>query len=135
MNRNYTIIPAETTLQQLVDHHILVSGRCCFIVTQGDKVMSLLTLHRIKEAPRTEWPTTTAAQVMIPAPQMKRVQPDAELWTALEAMDRDGVNHLPVMPDGRMLGLLSRDDIVGFLRAPRIISFPLCVIPMCLSAK
>jgi len=41
--------------------------------------MGLLTLHRIKEALRTEWPTTTAAQVMIPVPQMKRVQPDVEL--------------------------------------------------------
>ena len=119
MNRNYAVIPGETTLQQLVDYHILGSGRRCFIITQGDKVTGLLTLHRIKEAPRTEWPTTTVAQVMIPAPQMKRVQPDAELWTALEEMDRDGVNQLPVMTDGQMLGMLSRDDIIGFLRSRR----------------
>ena len=122
MNHNYTIIPAETTLQQRVDHHILVSGRRCFMVTQGDRIIGLRTLHRIKEAPRTEWPTTTAAQVMIPVPQMKRVQPDVELWTALEAMGRDGVNQLPVMVDRQMLGLLSRDDIVGFLRTRRELS-------------
>ncbi len=112
-------IPAGTTLQQLVDYHILGAGQRCFVVTQDDKVMGLLTLHRIKEAPRTEWPTTTAAQVMIPAPQMKRVQPNAELWTALEEMDRDGVNQLPVMTDGQMVGMLSRDDIISFLRTRR----------------
>jgi CBS domain-containing protein len=53
-----------------------------------------------KEVPRTEWPTTTAAQAMIQIEQTKRVKPDAELWAALEEMDRDGVNQLPVMADG-----------------------------------
>ena len=117
MNHNRTVIPAETTLQQLVDHHILGSGQRCFMVTQGDKVMGLLTLHR--KVPRMEWPTITNAQIMIPVPQMKRVQPNAELWTALEEMDRDGINQLSVMTDGQMLGMLSRDDIIGFLRARR----------------
>jgi signal-transduction protein with cAMP-binding, CBS, and nucleotidyltransferase domain len=31
-------------------------------------------------------------------------------------MDRDGVNQLPVMTDGQILGMLSRDDVIGFLR-------------------
>jgi predicted transcriptional regulator len=122
MNRDYPIIPAETTLQQLVDHHILGGGRRCFIVTQGDRVAGLLTLHHIKETPRSDWPTVTAVQAMLPAAQMKRVQPDAELWTALEEMDADGVNQLPVMTDGQMLRLLSRDSIIGFLRARRELS-------------
>jgi len=52
-------------------------------------------LHHVKGTPRSDWPTTTAAQAMIPAEQMKRVRPDGELWTALEEMDRDGVNQLP----------------------------------------
>lgn len=122
MNRDYSIISAETTLQQLVDRHILGGGRRCFIVTQGERIAGLLTLHHIKEIPRSDWPIVAAAQVMLPAAQMKRVQPDAELWTALEEMDADGVNQLPVMTDGQMLGLLSRDGIIGFLRARRELS-------------
>jgi len=119
MNRNYTIIPADATLQQLVDLHILGSGRRSFVVTQGDQVLGLLTVHRIKEAPQTEWPRTTTAQVMIPVEQMKRVRPEAELWEALEKMDMDGVNQLPVMMNGQLLGMLSRDGIIGFLRTRR----------------
>jgi len=46
----------------------------------------------------------------------KRVQPDAELWAALEEMDRDGVNQLPVMADGHIQGMLSREDVITFLR-------------------
>jgi CBS domain-containing protein len=53
---------------------------------------------------------------MIPVEQMKRVKPDTELWAALEEMDRDGVNQLPVMVDGKTEGMLSREDVVSYLR-------------------
>jgi len=31
-------------------------------------------------------------------------------------MDRDGVNQLPVMRDDQVVGMLSREDVVTFLR-------------------
>lgn len=31
-------------------------------------------------------------------------------------MDSDGVNQLPVMTDGHILGMLTREDVIGFLR-------------------
>ncbi len=31
-------------------------------------------------------------------------------------MDRDGVNQLPVVEDGRMVGMLTREDVISFLR-------------------
>ena len=116
MNRHYTAVPDDTTLQHLVDDHILGSGRRSFVVKRSDEAVGLLTLHHVKEVPRSEWPTTTSAQAMIPIEQTKRVQPDAELWAALEEMDRDGVNQLPVMADGQIQGMLSREDVITYLR-------------------
>ena len=75
-----------------------------------------MTLHRVKEVSRGKWATTSAAQVMLPVEKFKRIGPDAELWSALEQMDRDGVNQLPVMTDGHVLGMLSREDVITFLR-------------------
>jgi Zn-dependent protease/CBS domain-containing protein len=119
MNREYSSLPSDTTLQKLVDDHILGGGGRSFVVERGANVIGLLTLHRIKEVPRSEWPTRTVAQIMIPIEQAKRVRPDAELWGALEEMDRDGVNQLPVMTDGQIQGMLSRQDIIGYLRTLR----------------
>jgi CBS domain-containing protein len=56
---------------------------------------------------------------MLPMRDVKRVRPDSGLWDALEEMDRDGVNQLPVMIDGRCMGMLSREDSIGFLRTRR----------------
>jgi CBS domain-containing protein len=53
---------------------------------------------------------------MIPAAQLKKIAPNAEIWDAMEAMNRDGVNQLPVMSDGGIEGMLSREDIISYLQ-------------------
>ncbi len=116
MSTRCAAVPAELTLQQLVDEHILVGGQRCFLVNRGDNTVGLMTLHRIKEVPRPEWATTSAAQVMLPLELSKRLDPDTELWTALQKMDRDGVNQLPVTRDHHVIGMLSREDVITFMR-------------------
>jgi Zn-dependent protease len=119
MSRDYTAIQPSLTLQQLVDEHILGGGRRSFVVQENSHVDGLLTLHDIKEVSRDTWPTTTARQIMVPLARVKRTEPQAELWGAIEEMERDGVNQLPVMIEGRMVGMLRRQDIVSYLQALR----------------
>jgi CBS domain-containing protein len=116
MRRDYSAVSPGDTLEQLVNEHILGSGRRSLVVEQNDRVAGLLTLHHVKAIPRSDWSTTTAAQAMIPVGQMKRIRPDAELVDALGEMDRDGVNQLPVMVDDQIQGVLGRDDVISLLR-------------------
>jgi Zn-dependent protease len=116
MSTHYAIIPEDMTLQQLVDEQILGGGQRSFLVNRGGQTVGLMTLHRIKEVPRPEWATTSVAQVMLPFEQLKCVDPDAELWSALEKMDRNGVNQMPVIRDQHVIGMLSREDAITFLR-------------------
>ncbi len=53
---------------------------------------------------------------MLPLAAVKRIEPNAEVWEALEEMDRDGVNQVPVTTDGQVVGMLSRGDIVSYLQ-------------------
>src|SRR5271166_6131410 len=108
MSSHCAAIPGDLTLQELVDDHVLVGGQRCFLIARGQDTVGLITLHRIKEVPRGQWATTTAAEVMLPIEQLKRTNPDAELWATLQQMDRAGVNQLPVMRDSRVIGMLSR---------------------------
>lgn len=115
MSHDYISLLAETTLEEVVRDHILHSGRTSFLIMRDSKVVGLLTLHGIKQVPRSDWTTTTAAQVMIPAAKMQGIRPDAELWTALEKMGRNGVDQLPVMEQESIVGTLSRDDLIHYL--------------------
>ncbi len=117
MNTHYSTVPSDLTLQHLVDERILGSGQRCFMVERDDKPLGMITLHRVKEVPRQEWTTTKVADAMLPFDQLKSVDPDMELWPALQNMDRAGVNQMPVIKSQRVVGMLSRDDAITFLRS------------------
>lgn len=110
------VVSGDATLQELVDHHVLGGGRRSLLVGREDEIIGLLTLDRIKAVPREQWAATRAHQAMIPREEMKWVRPDTELAAALVDMDRDGVNQLPVMTDGRAQGTLTREDAINYLR-------------------
>ena len=116
MSTHCAIIPEDLPLQRVVDEQILGGGQRSFLVNRGDQTVGLITLHRIKEVPRREWATTSAAQAMLPFEQLKCIDPDTELWSALQKMDRNGVNQMPVIRDQHIIGMLSREDAITFLR-------------------
>jgi CBS domain-containing protein len=116
MGNACTHVPGDVSLQKLVDQEVLARGRRCFLVDQGDQVVGLLTLHDLKDIPRPSWTTTTAAQAMIPVEKLNSIDPNAELWTAMEQMGRDGINQMPVMLGNNLVGMLSRGDIVKYLQ-------------------
>ncbi len=110
-------VPRRLTLDVLVDQVAQTSGRRCFLVMEGDQVDGLLTLQRITDVPRARWPDTRAEDVMIPRAELKTVRPDDELTTVLERMTAEDVNQFPVLDEGRLLGMVSRDTLLSFLRA------------------
>jgi Zn-dependent protease len=116
MSHNYAIISPTITLQRLTDMHILGEGRRFFIVQDENSVRGVLTLQTIRQIPRDQWLNMTAEQAMIQAGDMQWVRPESELWDALERMDQNGVNQLPVIQDDQIAGLLTRENIISFLR-------------------
>ncbi len=116
MSKQYIFVYPDTTLQYLVENHILGSPQRSFLVKKDERVVGMLTIHAVQAIPKNEWPSKTVEQVMIPAAQMITVSPDTELYDAIQAMDRDGVNQLPVMANGDIQGILTREDVISYLR-------------------
>jgi CBS domain-containing protein len=116
MSNNYTIVYADTLLQTLVDEHILGSGRRIFMVKKGDQIVGMLTMHALQTVSKDRWSFDTVEQVMIPLADLKTVQPSTELFEAIQAMDSHGVNQLPVLVDGQVQGILTREDVISHLR-------------------
>jgi Zn-dependent protease len=116
MSQNYALIPGDTSLQQLADEHILGSGRRFFVVEQVGIPVGLLTLSNLNKVPRTAWGSTTAVQAMTPVEQFHLLKADTALAEALEDMDKEGINQLPVLSDGQVQGILTREGVINFLR-------------------
>ena len=116
MRRNFPRIPGDITLQALVDHFVLSASNGYFVVSGGIAGEGLITLSTLRTVPREAWPATTAERVMIPAAKLDSTTPDTGLWAALDKMGHDGVNQLPVLEGSRIIGMLSREDILQYLR-------------------
>lgn len=116
MSTDLTRLPAHITLDVLAEHHFLGGGKRAYIVEKNGRPAGILTIHQLKKAPKSQWPITTAEQIMIPLSGARTVQPNDDLWTALSHMDREGVNQVLVMENGAIIGTLSREDLVSFLQ-------------------
>lgn len=76
----------------------------------------MLTLRDITQIPRPKWRFTTTEQAMIPLRNLVSVEPNTQLMSALQTMDNAKINQLPVLIGEELVGMLSREQIVHYLR-------------------
>ena len=115
MTKDFPRISGDATIQELVDDYILPGKTRYFVLNGQDGAVGMVTLGTIQKVPRTEWASTHASQIMVPLTKLDATRPDAELWTALEKMGRDGVNQLPVVEGSGIVGILTREDVVHYM--------------------
>lgn len=116
MERDCPKVPALLPISHLVDEHVLVGGQRCFFVADNGSLLGMLTLRDITQIPKPKWGFTTAKQAMIPLGKLIQVDPETELLAALQLMDNANVNQVPVVVAGELVGVLSREQIVHYLR-------------------
>jgi len=119
MNRAPIMVPADISLQKLVDDYFLRYGIRSALVTQDDQLVGLITLSDIRHVPREQWGQVPVSRVMIPLNRLHVVSPQQSLNDVLPLMVSRDVNQLPVMQDGRVVGVLSRDAIMRYLEIKR----------------
>jgi Zn-dependent protease len=115
MSGDCVVVPPDMTIDHLVNGNILTSGRRCFPVGSGSEIMGLMTLHNIKEVPRDQWTTETVQQAMTPFDKLKWVRPDEELSSVLRILTQDDINQVPVVQDGKIIGMVSRENLLNFV--------------------
>ena len=116
MITSYPVVPPEITLSRLVEEHIFPAGHRLFMVASQDRVEGILTIDRIKSVPRQNWGVTRARDVMSPRDKLRTVQPSESALSALEQMSESNVNQIVVVSGERVIGLVTRDNLTGFLR-------------------
>ncbi|CAA9545381.1 MAG: hypothetical protein AVDCRST_MAG19-418 [uncultured Thermomicrobiales bacterium] len=109
-------VPSRLKLRQLVDDVALPSGQRYFLVIDGDEPRGLVTLRDLAKVPRERWDWASVGEVMVPWAQLQRVAPETELLTALRLMDDARIGQLPVVQNDRAIGLLTREEILHYLR-------------------
>ena len=114
MARDCTAVDGNDNLQTFVHEYLLRTGRRCFLIAEQGEVTGLITPNEVKGIPKARWPYTTVYDVMRPLEQLRTVTPETPVSEALEIIGRENINQLPAVANGRLEGMISRDQILRY---------------------
>jgi Zn-dependent protease/CBS domain-containing protein len=115
MTPDCPVIPPNVTIDRLVQEYVFTSGCYFFLVTDEDGVKGILTLNNIKAVSRQNWDVTQVKEIMTPIDKVKVAHPNQDALSILEEMDENDINQMPVVSEGRVIGLITRDNLLRFL--------------------
>ncbi len=118
MARDCATVDAHDSLQQLVEQ-MLRGGPRCFLVLEHGTIAGLITLKDVRQVPRDRWMLTPVGAVMRPLERLHTVSPDTPAIEGLKVMSEEDVNQLPVVEDGHVEGVVSRNQIIELLQTKR----------------
>jgi Zn-dependent protease/predicted transcriptional regulator len=116
MTRECSTIDGNLNLRAFAEDHLIRTGRRCFVVVKDGQHLGLVTINELKKVDSARWPFSTVAQIAVPIDRVHTVSPETPLEQALELMARDDVNQLPVISNGKLLGVISRSDVLQILQ-------------------
>lgn len=116
MRTNPPAVPATISVGSLVQDYIMGTDDQSFPVMDGDQLAGIVTLEDVQKVPHAQWTATTVRQIMTPADKMAEVTPDEDAAEAMRELTERDVRQLPVVSDGRLVGMLRRRDIARWLQ-------------------
>jgi len=116
MTSHYTTVPPNIALTQLVQGYVLPTGQRFFLVADEDRFKGILTLQNIKSVSQSNWDMTPVDKIMVPADQLKVARPEQDVLSVMEQMNENDINQMPVVHEGRVIGLITRDNLIRALR-------------------
>lgn len=116
LTRECSIVSPELTIQQLVNEQILTKGGYCFPVVTDGRALGLITLHDVRAIPRELWGTKRVIEAMIPLDKVVSVSPQEDLTTVLQILTERDINQVPVVEEGRVVGMVGRDNLLAFVK-------------------
>jgi CBS domain-containing protein len=110
--RGVITINPSATLKDAVDQ-MVKNGIAALIVTSGDVIAGITSEREIVRAISRHGERALTMPVMEAlAPGIFRIAPQDSLKHAMNLMTRHRVRHLPVVADGKLVGIVSIGDII-----------------------
>lgn len=109
-------VPADITISTLVHDYIMNRDDHAFPVEADGQLVGLVTLEDVRTIPREQWDTTYVQEMMTPNERLATLPTTAEADEALHQLQQYDVRQVPVVENGRLVGLVRRRDIMKWLQ-------------------
>lgn len=112
-----TVTPSltiDTFAAQLLDRG---SSLTAVPVVHDDRIVGVLGVRQVRSVRPADWTNTRVSDVMVEPPALSFLAPGDPLKQALERIHRAGVDGLPVVEEGRLVGVLTRLSVGVYVQA------------------
>jgi CBS domain-containing protein len=116
MTTDFKSTPPGAMVGQVIRDFVLPMNLRAIPVVSSDRFIGLVAIGDLRKVDQARWAETPVDEVMTQAADLPTVSPDDPLSIALE---RFGVTELPLLPvvkDGRLVGILYRESVIGYVR-------------------
>jgi Zn-dependent protease/CBS domain-containing protein len=111
MERDLPAVPPQVTLDTFAPVLSGPDSASLVRVMAGDRLVGLVGPRELRRAGRSAWQRTQAAVAMLPADSLPSAAPGDGLRAAAARLQATGADGLPVLDDGRLVGILTRHGI------------------------
>ncbi len=118
MDKNPETISPQMTVAQLVQTIFIQKRKRAIAVAEGDKLLGMVTISDVRGVHQDRWTTTPVSQVMHRQP-LYVIKPDDDLNTAMKLIAMYDLNQVPVLAQDKIVGILTRADILNYLQLSR----------------
>ncbi len=115
MSHDPICVSPEMTISRLVDEYFMKHRFTSFPVCQSGRILGIITLNSVKGIPRESWGNKTIDSAITPIPDEFLLHPEEETVEAMRKILTSDLGRLPVVENGRIVGILSRKDIMNLL--------------------
>jgi len=115
MNRHIVSVPFQLTLGDLIRDYMDVIRAGPLLVVDGERIRGIITASNIRSVPERLWAITPVIAVMTPIARFSAAYPQEDILSLWEKLEASRLKVLPVLHEGRVLGLITREDLRRFL--------------------
>ncbi len=93
------------------------TGRRAHLVVAGDQLVGLITAEALNAVPQQDWEVTSVQAVMLPKNKLHWAAPEEPALSLLDRMRTIGMQQMPVIAGGSVVGIVTRDSILRVLQS------------------
>jgi Zn-dependent protease/CBS domain-containing protein len=93
------------------------TGRRAHLVVAGNQLVGLVTAEALTSVPQHDWDVTSVQAVMLPKDKLHWAAPEEPALSLLDRMRTVGMQQMPVIAAGSVVGIVTRDSIMRVLQS------------------
>lgn len=112
MTADFPSVTPGTPLSEIVHDYMVGRGERTVMVANDGAVLGIITVSDVRRVPRESWPNVPAQRVMTPRANVVTVNGSQPAVEVLVLLGEKGLNQVPVLEDGRMVGIVTRRELM-----------------------